>query len=473
MVVTGKHILVVDDEEGMRDLLSIVLHKLGCSVHTAPSGEEGLNLFKRQPMDLIIQDIRMPGMGGLKFLEAIRALNRTVPILVITAFSTWDIAVKAMQLGANDYVRKPFSTDDIASGVKRLIEEYDRQVAGQNETLIEKGGFVLGTSRKQRSLYEQIKQVAPTDSTVLIRGESGTGKELVARMIHSCSGRAAHPFISVNCSAFPETLLESELFGYKRGAFTGAHADKLGLMELAGDGTLFLDEIAEMTYTVQAKLLRVLEERKLMALGDTRERRFNARIIAATNKDLENYIQEHQFREDLYFRLNVIPIHLSPLRERKEDIPLLSGHFLAKHAKHMGKQIEGISENAKELLLHYDWPGNIRELENIIQRYVAMATGPLIDHISLAPMAETAPENGPAPQVSGVTGGDVAIPPEGMDIECFLEDLERRYILEALRVSDGNMTRAAKLLNLNYRAIRYKVKKLNLKPQEPSPQAPS
>ncbi len=461
MGVKQTSVLVVDDENSMRELLEIVLEKRGFSVATAGTGEEALSRFKEQTFDAVIQDVRMPGMGGMALLEELRRLDPHIPILIITAYSTWDSAVDAMRLGAFDYIRKPFVTEEIINTLNRALADRRLREEGLEEPMEEKGGLIVGTSQKMRDIFELVKQVAPTDSTVLIRGPSGTGKELVARIIHCRSPRAAKPFISVNCGAFPETLLESELFGYRRGAFTGANEDKKGLMVVANAGTLFLDEIAEMTPKTQVKLLRVLEERKVLPLGGTEEIRFDARVIAATNRDMENEISTGAFRKDLYYRLNVIPIDLPPLRDRKDDIPLLAGHFLAKYSKRMNKDVQTLAPAVQEELLRYDWPGNVRELENVIQRYIALTDGSVIEHIDLGRRRGRRASDAAAQ----ATDGSPHIPPEGLDLEEILNEVERGYIQAALSRTEGNMAQAAKLLGLTYRSIRYKVKKLGAKVQ--------
>ncbi|HAK95248.1 MAG TPA: Fis family transcriptional regulator [Planctomycetes bacterium] len=461
MDLTGTKLLVVDDEHGLRELLEIVLAKRGFAVATVATGEEALARCARERFDLIIQDVRMPGMGGLRLLEKLRGMCPETPVVIMTAYSTWDSATEAMRLGAFDYVRKPFVTEEILKIISRAIEHQRLRRDGLGKLLDEKGPLIVGTNQRMRDLFALVKQVAATDSTVLVRGESGTGKELVARSIHCRSPRAAFPFISVNCSAFPETLLESELFGYLRGAFTGAADDKKGLMTVADKGTLFLDEIAEMSPKTQVKLLRVIEERTVLPLGATAAVSFDARIIAATNRDMERDIASGALREDLYYRLNVIPLEVPPLRERKEDIPLLAGYFLAKYSSRMGKDVRGISPTAQDTLLRHDWPGNVRELENVIQRYVALAQGPTIGEIEIR--STRAQDRPPPPE-------GIAIPEGGIDLEALVSSHERRYLEAALARTGGNMAQAAKILGLTYRSIRYKVKKLGItspcKPQD-------
>ena len=453
MDLTGARLLVVDDERGLREMLEIVLAKRGFAVATAGTGEEALARCERERFDLIIQDVRMPGMGGLRLLEKLRGLCPETPVVIMTAYSTWDSATEAMRLGAFDYVRKPFVTEEFVKLIGRAIEHQRLRRSGLGKLLDEKGPLIVGTNQSMRDLFALVKRVAATDSTVLVRGESGTGKELVARSIHCRSPRAAFPFLSVNCSAFPETMLESELFGYRRGAFTGAAEDKKGLMIVADKGTLFLDEIAEMSPKTQVKLLRVIEERKVLPLGATETVPFDARIIAATNRNMERDIASGALREDLYYRLNVIPLEVPPLRDRKEDIPLLAGYFLAKYSARMGKDVRAISPQAQDTLLRHEWPGNVRELENVIQRYVALAQGPTIGDIEIR---GTRAHDRPSPPEG------VAIPEGGIDLEAVVSSHERRYIEAALARTRGNMAQAAKILGLTYRSIRYKVKKLGI-----------
>ena len=453
MDLTGARLLVVDDERGLREMLEIVLAKRGFAVATAGTGEEALARCERERFDLIIQDVRMPGMGGLRLLEKLRGLCPETPVVIMTAYSTWDSATEAMRLGAFDYVRKPFVTEEFVKLIGRAIEHQRLRRSGLGKLLDEKGPLIVGTNQSMRDLFALVKRVAATDSTVLVRGESGTGKELVARSIHCRSPRAAFPFLSVNCSAFPETLLESELFGYRRGAFTGAAEDKKGLMIVADKGTLFLDEIAEMSPKTQVKLLRVSEERKVLPLGATETVPFDARIIAATNRNMERDIASGALREDLYYRLNVIPLEVPPLRDRKEDIPLLAGYFLAKYSARMGKDVRAISPQAQDTLLRHEWPGNVRELENVIQRYVALAQGPTIGDIEIR---GTRAHDRPSPPEG------VAIPEGGIDLEAVVSSHERRYIEAALARTRGNMAQAAKILGLTYRSIRYKVRKLGI-----------
>ncbi len=464
-------VLVVDDERGIRELLCLLLDAEGHRTFGASSGEEALEIVGREKgtIDVVIQDLKMPGMGGIRLLRDLRSMDSSVPVIVITAFSTWDDAVEAMRLGAYNYIRNPFDTDSIRTIVHRAL---------QTRTLLSEGGVdgdtdtniyreMIGNHTSMHQVFDAIQRIATTDSTVLIQGESGTGKEMVACGIHVQSHRRSRAFVPVNCSAFSDSLLESELFGHRKGAFTGAVADKDGLFQVAEGGTIFLDEVGDMSLSMQVKLLRVLEERKGSSVGSTELTPVDVRIVAATNKVMEDEVRAHNFREDLFYRLNVIPLWLPPLREREEDIPLLVGHFLAKYSLRMQKDVIRISDRALRTLCAHDWPGNVRELENIIQRHVAFCDGEAIEEIEIGspgstrrPRCDTGAE---ATATTATTATTVLIPEDGMELEEELQALERRYLIEALRMTRGHMTRAAKLLGMSYRSIRYRVKKLGIK----------
>jgi two-component system response regulator PilR (NtrC family) len=377
------HILVVDDELSMREFLAILLRKGGHRVSAAASGDDALAIAQRDRPDLVVTDLKMPGMPGQALISRLKAHDPDVPIVVITAFSTWDSTVEAMRLGAHDYVRKPFDNEEIRDVIERALSRRKILEETRGRTDVPELHQMVGNSPKMREVLDIVRRVAPAESTILIQGESGTGKELVARMIHYYSPRAAAPFITVNCGGLPESLLESELFGHMKGTFTGAHADKKGLIQLADGGTFFLDEIGEMPLAIQVKLLRVLEERQFYALGGTKPIRIDVRFVSATNRDLAEEVRRGKFRSDLFFRLNVIPITLPPLRAREGDIPLLAGYFLRKYAAAMGREITGIAPEAQAKLESYPWPGNVRELENAIQRAIALARGPVIEDIML------------------------------------------------------------------------------------------
>ena len=457
--------MVSDDEPHLRDLLSLVLEEEGYSVVSASSGREALDTFRKyaDSLVLIIQDLKLPDLDGVRLLARYKTEAPGIPVIVFTAFSTWNNAVEAMRLGAYDYIKKPFEVDAIRQVVNRATARSPvpgdgvdglQAVPAQNHELI-------GNHRSIQEVMDLVNRVAPTDSTVLIQGESGTGKELIARALHDRSQRREEAFVSVNCSAFTETLLESELFGHKKGAFTGAVADSVGFFKAADRGTLFLDEVADMSLTTQVKILRVLEERVVTPVGSTRGEPVDARIVAATNKNILEEIENGKFREDLYYRLNVIPVWLTPLRDRKEDIPLLAGYFLRKHSIRMERELTGISEAVIDKLRGYDWPGNVRELDNIIQRHVALSNGGEIDSVQLRDRSA-----GPAAdEVAAVL--EFGIPDRGMDLEERLEEIEMGYLREALRATGGNMTEAARLLGMSYRSMRYRVQKLRTRDAEP------
>ncbi len=445
-------ILIVDDDQSLREFLEIFLAKDGFRVVTAEDGEEALKILDDLPVDLILADIRMPKVDGLKFLKTLRQKGLDLPVIMITAYASLDSAVEAKREGAFDYVSKPFRLEELRQLVQKALERHF-----QKESLQTSNCFmgIIGCSPAMNRIFELLPRVAQAPSNVLITGESGTGKELVARAIHKLSPRKDHPFVVVNCGGIPANLLESELFGYVKGAFTGATKDKPGLFAQAHKGTIFLDEVGELPPELQVKLLRVVQEKTIMPLGSTTELEVDVRIISATNRDLEAEVLAGRFREDLYYRLNVISIVLPPLRERKEDIPLLVNHFLQKYAQKMGKEIEGISEYALKALMDYDFPGNVRELENIIERSVALESGPLILPESLTLCHQRA-KKGEKEEFQ------VSLPEEGLDLEQFLAQIEITLLKQALERTRGNKTEAAKLLNLNFRSFRYRLAKYGL-----------
>jgi len=457
-------ILVVDDETSMRQLLEITLRKEGYRVTTARSGRKAVEAFENAPYDLVISDIKMPDMSGVEVLRKVKEVAPETPVIMITAYSSAETAVEALRLGAYDYIAKPFKIDELKVTIKNALEksQLKEQVVTLKRTLREKHGLdaILGRSPKMIKLFELIESVASNNSTILITGESGTGKELAARAIHVHSSRREQPFVSVNCGAVPESLLESELFGHLRGSFTGATTNTKGLFEVAHTGTILLDEIAEMSPSMQVKLLRVLQEKKIRRIGATEEMEVDVRILAATNKNLEEMVAEKTFREDLYYRLNVIPIHMVPLRERREDIPLLAEHFLTKANGHMNKRIAKISDEAMELLCQHDWPGNVRELENVIERAVALEPSQLI-------LPERLPEkiqqgNG---GVAVGRGGESLdeLPEEGLDFHKHMDSIQKRLLSMALARAGGVQTRAAKFLRMNLRSFRYLLQKYDLR----------
>ncbi len=454
-------ILVADDEQSMREFLEIVLSNEGYQVLCVSSGEKAMEVLRDRGARIFIQDLRMGGLDGMELLDAARAAAPTMPILVMTAFSTSDVAMEAMRRGGFDFLRKPFQNDEVRGAVRRALESTTHEGDPQPRNVTRR---LIGNTAVMRELFEVVEQVAPTESTVLVTGESGCGKELIARAIHDGSPRNQGRFVAVNCSAFTEGLLESELFGHVKGAFTGAVEDRKGVFLNADGGTLFLDEVADMSLSTQVRILRSLEDRKVIPVGGDQEISTDVRIIAATNKDLVAQVKQGLFREDLFYRLNVIPLHLPPLRDRKEDLPLLAGHFLRRHSEKMGKVVDGLSDGAWELLQSHPWPGNVRELENVIQRQVALARGRIIDSIQLdllsaAPEEPTSLEDGPesaAPSAS-------TLPEQGCQLEQHLEQVERDLILQALERTGGNQTKAAELLRVSYRQLRYRAQKLGIR----------
>jgi len=457
MAKRKRRILVVDDEESMRKLLTHVLSTEDCEVGGAADGKSALAALADGGWDLVVQDVKMPGMDGIELLRRIKDERPETLVIVITAFGTWETAVEAMRLGAYDYITKPFDTDLIRAVVTRVLERRDAaaELKGRRDGV---PAHLAGNTPAMQEVLRLIRRIGPSDATVLIQGESGTGKELVARAIHWESLRANEPFLAVNCGGFSETLLESELFGHIRGSFTGAVADKKGLLEVADRGTFFLDEVAEMSTATQVKFLRVLEAREFLSVGSVEPRRADVRFITATNKDIDRMVDEGKFREDLYYRLNVIRIVLPPLRERREDIPLLAGHFLARSAARTEKEFSGFDEEAMGLLLLHDWPGNVRELENAVERAVALAEGP---EIRGADVAATVARKRRPEDISSYR-----IPLSGINLEGAVEDVERKYIRAALEMTRGNLTQAAKLLGTSFRSLRYRVKKLKLDREE-------
>ena len=462
-------ILVVDDERSMRELLDIALKREGYNVLLAENGTAALAQLERQPVDLLISDIKMPDMSGVEVLRVAKGLNQDTIAIMITAFASTESAAEALQMGAYDYVSKPFSVDELKIVVRNALEH--RQLP--HDTVPSKNfSNIIGRSEPIQAMFRLIEKIARTNSTILVTGESGTGKELVARAIHFNSLRRDRPFVALNCGALPETLLESELFGHVRGAFTGAAANKKGLIEVAEKGTIFLDEISEMSPLMQVKLLRVLQERRFRHVGGTEEVRADIRIIAATNRDLARLVGEGRFREDLFYRINVISVHLPALRERLEDIPLLADHFVTKFSEQMGKQITGTSSGAQWALRAYGWPGNVRELENVLERAVALERTPKVQAESLqlgtAGRGETPSPGltrGTATEAETATAGasrTEPLPENGFDLERHVQQIEREYIGEALRRAGGVKVKAAELLGMSFRSFRYYMKKYNV-----------
>jgi two-component system response regulator PilR (NtrC family) len=452
-------ILVADDEQSMREFLDIMLKKEGYKVSLASNGEEVAKLVDNDLFDLVLLDIRMPKLDGISALKKIKSNAPETIVIMITAYASADTAIKAMKEGAYDYITKPFKVEEIKLIIKNALEKKNLQ----KENILLKQvvrdrfhfGNIIGQSPKMVALYDLLEKVSPTKTNILITGESGTGKELVAKAIHYNSPRKEKPFVTLNCGAIPESLIESELFGHMKGAFTDAIATKKGLFEVADEGTIFLDEISELPLLMQVKLLRVLQDREFKRVGGTEDIRVDVRIIAATNKDLEEAVKEKRFREDLFYRLNVIQIKLPPLRDRKEDIQTLANHFLKKYSQELSKAISKISPEALQILLNYEYPGNVRELQNIIERAVALEGSQELTPHNLSSYLSEQPllKKGPI---------DIEIPNEGIDLEKIVEDLERSLLLKALDRTKGIKKKAAELLHINFRSMRYRLEKYGL-----------
>jgi two-component system response regulator PilR (NtrC family) len=462
-------ILIVDDEPSMRDMLRIVLRRDGYDVVVAGNGTEAIAILEKDRIDLLLSDIRMPDISGVDVLRAAKNVNRDIIAFMMTAFASTDSAVEAMRLGAVDYFTKPFNMDELRLKVRQHMEAHKLK---QENVLLKRAlnsshefCNIIGRSDAMLAVFKMIETIARTNSTVLITGESGTGKDLVARAVHYNSLRREHPFVALNCGALPETLLESELFGHMRGAFTGADSNKKGLVEVAERGTIFLDEIGEMSPTMQVKLLRVLQDRRFRRLGGTEEVQVDIRVIAATNQDLQKMVSEGRFREDLYYRINVIHLDLPPLRERREDVPLLAEHFLAKYSEGIEKPVRTISHEALAVLSAHDWPGNVRELENAIERAVALEQTQVVLPESLPAQVrgKSSKTVGTADGAVGSRSGGLPELKEGFDLEALGEEFYRHYIALALERTGGVQTKAAEMLGMSFRSFRYYAKKFNLR----------
>ena len=445
-------ILVVDDEGSQRELVGGFLKKQGHEVLLAGSGAEALTRVRETRVDLVLSDFKMPGMSGIELLRGVKGVNPEIPFILVTAYGTVETAVQAMREGAADYLTKPLDLEELQLRIGHVTEQVRLRSAVRDlqARLVERHRLegIIGESGRMQEVLALVKQVAPSDATVLVRGESGTGKELIARAIHFNSRRAAGPLVTLNCAALPEQLLESELFGHEKGAFTDAKTTKKGLFELSDGGTIFLDEVGDMPLSLQAKLLRFLEERTFRRVGGTTEISVDVRLIAATNKDIEKAIAEGRFREDLMYRLNVIPIHLPPVRQRGDDVRLLSQHFATKLAREFKKPIHGIDEKAYDVLCGYDWPGNVRELRNVMERAVLLSEGETIGpkDIMLGRVGGAAPAEQP---------GRFTLPEGGLD----LRELENHLIKQAMVRSNNNKAKAAKLLKLSRDAFRYRLER--------------
>ena len=451
-----KRVLIVDDEESFRHMLSVILIKEGYEVDTSSNGEEGLQKASASPFDQILCDIRMPRMDGLVFLKEIKKTGAETTVIMMSAYGTVDTAIEAMKLGAYDYISKPFKPDEIILTLRKSEER--EQLRRENQLLRKEVGKeysfenIVSKNEKMQKMFDVIKKVSQYKSTVLITGESGTGKELVARALHYNSDRSQNPFIAVNCGAIPENLLESELFGHAKGAFTDAIRTKKGLFEEADGGTLFLDEIGELPGQLQVKLLRVLQEGEIRRIGESKPIQIDVRIVAATVKDLSKEVNEGHFREDLFYRLNVLPIHIPPLRERKEDIPLLIQHFIGKYNQTMNKNVADVDHNAMDTLMNYKWYGNVRELENTIERAIVLSEKNNIELENLPIEIQNFKEEFQLEVLSE----------EEYSIKKASKSLEVNLIKKALRRTKGNHTHAARLLEISHRALLYKIKEYGI-----------
>jgi two-component system response regulator PilR (NtrC family) len=454
-------VLVVDDEQSMRDLLAIMLRQAGYQVSVADGGETAIESLKTESFDLVVTDLRMRTIDGLSVLKAAKEHAPRTVVLVVTAYASTETAVEAMKLGAYDYVTKPFKLDELKVTVANALER--RRLQEENlalkRQLHRERGFenFVGRSSKILEVFETIRKTADSGSTVMITGESGTGKELVAQALHWESSRRSGPFTSVNCGAVPEALMESELFGHVKGAFTGAVANTEGLFAAADGGTLFLDEITEIPHTVQVKLLRAIQERQIRRVGDTRDVTIDVRLIAASNRDLGRAVSDGVLREDLFYRLNVIPLHLPPLRDRREDIPMLVAHFIKKLSHEVGRPVRGVTPEALAVLEQYHWPGNIRELENVVERAIVLGSSELLEPDALPASLRRPRDRHDVP---------LELPAEGIDLEAMLDRIEHRYMQLALERVGGVQTRAAELLHVSFRQFRYKLQKFHQRSAE-------
>jgi two-component system, NtrC family, response regulator PilR len=452
-------LLIVDDERSMREFLSVLLAKGGHQVQVAASGEEAIELLDQGArFKVVMTDLKLPGIDGIGVLEHVKDLDPACQVLVMTAYATAETALSAIKKGAYDYLTKPFKVEEARIAVDRALEKYG--LVSENlflkQALEQREGYgeLIGKSPAMQRVFQMVSRVAPTRTTILLQGESGTGKELIARAIHRQSGCAEGPFLPINCGAIPENLIESELFGHKKGSFTGAHADQDGLFVAAEGGTVFLDEVGELPHTVQVKLLRVLQEQMVRPVGSAQERSVQCRVIAATNRDLRDEVQAGRFREDLFYRLSVIPIELPPLRERGGDVRLLLEHFLAQFAEELSNPVQGISGDAMKLLLAHPYPGNVREMQNIMQRAVTLETTEFITVDSLSPELRHG---------SGLRAAtSFRLTEDGVQMESIVEELERNLIAQALELTDGNKTEAAGLLGITFRSLRYRLDKYDL-----------
>ena len=454
-------ILVVDDEESIREFLEIMLKKEGYEVTLAEDGRRAEELIKKKTFDMIISDLQMPNVTGIELLKFTKDYNADIVFMMITAFGTTETAVEAMKLGAYDYITKPFKIDEVRILINNALKskQYETENIQLKKELSKENSFsnIVGNSPIMHKIFDLIQRISQTATNVLITGESGTGKELIAKAIHFNGPLKERPFVTVNCGAIPENLMESEMFGHKKGSFTGAHVDKMGLFEVANGGTLFLDEIGELPLNIQVKLLRAIQERVIRMVGGTEDIKVDVRIVAATNRNLEEFVKSGGFREDLYYRLNVIHIRSPSLRERREDITILAKHFLEKYSSRLTKSVKAISDDAMEILKKYDYPGNVRELENIIERTVALEAGATILPESLPPLVTTTSGNRRL-----ASAYDIDVTDEGLDLEKIIGQIEKEILIKAIHRANGVKKRASKLLGITFRSMRYRVEKYGL-----------
>lgn len=453
-------ILVVDDEESIREFLDIMLRKEGYEVTLAEDGAKAIDILKKKSFDMVISDLQMPQVTGMELLRHVRDSYPDTVFMLITAFGTTESAVEAMKLGAYDYLTKPFKIDEVRINIAQALKSRNLEVENRvlKKELKKEFNFqsIVGNSDVMHRIFELITRVAQSPTNVLVTGESGTGKEMVAKAIHYNGPLKDKPFVTVNCGAIPENLMESEMFGHKKGSFTGAIADKAGLFEVADGGTLFLDEVGELPVSIQVKLLRALQERVIRRVGGIEDTHVDVRIIAATNRELEAMVKAGQFREDLYYRLNVIQLKTPPLRDRRDDIPSLALHFLKKYAQKFGRPVQAISDEAMEILKKYDYPGNVRELENIIERTVALEVGSTVLPESLPPFVQTPSGRKLA------SAQEIQITDDGLDLEKVVGQIEKELLIKAIHKAKGVKKNAAKLLGITFRSMRYRVDKYGL-----------
>lgn len=453
-------ILVVDDEVSIREFLDIMLKKEGYEVSLAEDGQKAKELMAKKTFDMIISDLQMPNVTGLELLKFVKENYSEVVFMLITAFGTTETAVEAMKMGAYDYITKPFKLDEVRLNIANALRSRNLEVENRvlRKELVKEYSFqnMIGDSTAMHVIYDLIRRVSQTPTNVLITGESGTGKEVVAKAIHYNGPLKDKPFVTINCGAIPENLMESEMFGHKKGSFTGAYADKAGLFEVADSGSLFLDEVGDLPISIQVKLLRALQEKIIRRVGATEDMKVEVRIIAATNRNLEDMVAKGTFRQDLYYRLNVIHIKTPSLRERRDDIPLLAAFFLKKYNERLNKNINGISAEAMDILKKYDYPGNVRELENLVERTVALEGGATILPESLPPMVNT--PNGR----KMASSNEIEIGQEGVDLDKVVGQIEKELLIKAIHAAGGVKKKAAKLLHISFRSMRYRIEKYNL-----------